>query len=295
MKHSEFVEQLSHKIGFSASPSTMTPVGGGCIHRAECWDFGKEGKVFVKQNSVEAAEMLRTEFDALNVLKANGKVRCPSPIYYECDPKAGAFLVLEHLELVGLNTMSAEALGRDLAELHSVSDNLYGWKEHNFIGATKQLNNEMSSWSEFFWVQRLFPQLKWAGEKGFSFGKITALESSVEKALDSHSPAASLLHGDLWGGNAAAFTDGCPVLFDPACYYGDAETDLAFTEVFGGFPSSFYDAYWEVSGLDAAAYSERKDIYNLYHYLNHLNLFGAGYLGRCQSIISQTLNRYGSK
>jgi fructosamine-3-kinase len=163
------------------------------------------------------------------------------------------------------------ALARMLAKLHRATGPRFGWHRDNWIGATPQINGWRDDWARFFLECRIEPQLALARKNGYS------IEFS-SNLLKNHQPQPSLLHGDLWSGNAGFIEEG-PVIFDPAVYYGDREADLAMTELFGGFPARFYDAYNEVFPLPAG-YETRKHFYNLYHLLNHLNIFGAGYLAQ---------------
>ena len=181
-------------------------------------------------------------------------------------------ILLEQLDLQRNGDWAA--LAQMLAKLHRTTGPRFGWYRDNFIGATPQINSWRDDWAEFFAECRLRPQLALARKNGFQI----ALPSL--KLLENHKPEPSLLHGDLWSGNAGFIADG-PVLFDPAVYYGDREADLAMTELFGGFPARFYEAYDEAYPL-TEGYEARKQLYNLYHLLNHLNIFGEGYLAQVQ-------------
>jgi fructosamine-3-kinase len=183
------------------------------------------------------------------------------------------------------------ALGQQLAHLHRASAARFGWHRDNTIGATPQPNPWTESWIEFWRTQRLAFQLQLAARNGHTGGLQRRGEQLLVRldALLAHDPARSLLHGDLWGGNAAATAAGEPVLFDPACYYGDRETDLAMTELFGGFAPAFYSEYRAAWPLDAG-YGARRDLYNLYHVLNHLNLFGGGYRAQAEGMIERLLS-----
>ncbi len=208
-----------------------------------------------------------------------------------CQGQAGeqAFLVLEHLELRGNGDYAA--LGHSLAKVHSISGESFGWRRDNYIGRTPQLNRRSPSWSDFWREARLGPQLELARKNGCGkslLRKGAQLAEAVPGLLSEHAPAASLLHGDLWRGNAGFLADGTPVLFDPAVYRGDREADLAMTELFGGFPQAFYSAYAEVSP-PAQGYAVRKTLYNLYHVLNHANLFGGGYAAQAERMIERLL------
>jgi len=235
---------------------------------------------------------LEAEAEGLAALRATGAVRVPATLADD-DPSR---LALEWLELRPLDARSAAALGTALAALHraAVPDALagrYGWNRDNFIGATPQSNAPSTSWVAFFREERLVPQLARAERNGYR-GTLQDAGARLVEALDgllgSHAPPPSLLHGDLWSGNAGALPDGTPVVFDPAAYVGDREADLAMTELFGGFPSTFYAAYREAWPLDQG-YALRRELYNLYHLLNHLNLFGGGYLARCERTITRLL------
>jgi fructosamine-3-kinase len=228
---------------------------------------------------------LDAEADGLAALRATKTVRVPS--IHGLDDRG---LALEWLDLRPLDARSGAALGTALAALHRVPQERYGWSRDNYIGATPQLNVWCPSWTEFFRDRRLRPQLERAAAGGYASLQRNgeSLLARIGMLLADHLPAPSLLHGDLWGGNAGALPDGTPVIFDPAVYVGDRETDLAMTELFGGFPARFYAAYREAWPLDQG-YALRRELYNLYHLLNHLNLFGAGYLARCESTIAGLL------
>jgi len=164
-----------------------------------------------------------------------------------------------------------------LAHAHRKPGPRFGWARDNRIGSTPQKNAWCDDWSEFWRTRRLEEQISMARTRGFD----VAMPSL--HLLKERKPQPSLLHGDLWSGNAG-FTKEGPVVFDPAVYYGDREADLAMTELFGGFPREFYKAYNETFPLDAG-YEKRKHLYNLYHLLNHLNLFGGGYLGQVKATL----------
>ncbi|MBD2021882.1 fructosamine kinase family protein, partial [Leptolyngbya sp. FACHB-36] len=165
----------------------------------------------------------------------------------------------------------------------------FGWERHNTIGSTPQMNLWTSDWSQFWAEQRIGYQLKLADRRGGHFPKGAQLLSAIPALLEGHTPQPSLVHGDLWSGNAAVTSAGEPVIFDPATYFGDREVDIAMTELFGGFPADFYRGYSAVYPLDAG-YQQRKPLYNLYHILNHFNLFGGGYASQANRIIEQLLS-----
>ena len=187
------------------------------------------------------------------------------------------------------------ALGAEVAALYRVSEPRFGFAADNFIGATPQPNGWCDDWPEFFAARRLRHQLALAAANGHG-GRLTArgarLVEVVGAFYDSYRPRPSLLHGDLWSGNRGALADGTPVLFDPAPYYGDREADLAMTRLFGGFGAPFYAAYDAAWPPDPGARA-RVGLHNLYHVLNHLNLFGAGYAGEARAMIDGLLTEAG--
>jgi fructosamine-3-kinase len=247
-------------------------VSGGCIHR--CFRVIIAGKLrFLKLNDARHADAFAAEADGLEALSSAG-VRAPAPI--RTGTTGGqAYLLLAFLDLRASGDYAV--LGRMLAALHRAPAERFGWRRDNYIGSTPQENGWCEDWQEFWIERRLRPQLALAARNGFS---LSLPELNV---LEGHKPKPSLLHGDLWSGNAG-FTPQGPVLFDPAVYCGDREADVAMTELFGGFPRAFYRAYEEALPLEAG-YEKRKHLYNLYHLLNHLNLFGRGYLGQVDSTL----------
>jgi fructosamine-3-kinase len=249
------------------------PASGGCIHDCYRVTIGGEPR-FLKLNDAVQADAFAAEADGLNALKAAG-MRVPEPRAHGSAP-GHAYLLLEYLQLGGRRDFAA--LGRMLAASHRHAGARFGWQRDNYIGIAPQPNGWCDDWAQFWRERRMKPQLEIAAQKGFAFET-----SGLFDQLDDHRPQPSLLHGDLWSGNAG-FTAHGPVVFDPAVYYGDREADIAMTELFGGFPAEFYSAYDSVWPLEAG-YRRRKPLYNLYHLLNHLNLFGAGYLGQVQATL----------
>ena len=277
--------------GSAARIKTAEPVGGGCIHQA--WRVGDgDTHYFVKTNTVEALPMFEAEADGLAALDAAGTIRVPRKVSAGRTAQQ-AFLVLEHLELCGLGNAAGGRLGEQLAELHRRTgeqpDATYGWPRDNFIGATAQSNQTHRTWAGFFAAERLQPQLAMALRRGMNrplYEQGERIVGNLGAFFLDYRPLPSLLHGDLWSGNAAQLPDGTPVIFDPAVHRGDREADLAMAELFGGFPESFYAAYRATWPLDAG-FETRKTLYNLYHILNHYNLFGAGYLNQARRMIEQ--------
>jgi len=258
--------------------------GGGCIHQSRLLRDG-DRRYFLKLNAAEALDNFEAEFRNLAAIHETAAIRVPRPL--AAGRGAGrAYLILEALDFGPPPDDGWENMGRSLAALHRHGAESFGWPENNFIGSTPQSNRRHRNWAEFFREERLRPQFELAARKGFHFSDSEALLEACARLLAGHRPEPSLLHGDLWSGNAAFLSDGTPVLYDPAAYYGDREADLAFSEFFGGFPQSFYRAYGEAWPL-APGYEARKPLYNLYHVLNHANLFGGGYASQARTMISE--------
>jgi protein-ribulosamine 3-kinase len=265
------------------------PLSGGCINQG----FHLQGdrlEFFVKLNAASALPMFEAEAAGLREIAATRTVRVPRPV---CAGAEGsqAWLVLEYLSLSRSQPRTSAALGERLAAMHRIVQERFGWTRDNAIGSTPQINAPLSDWAAFWGEHRLGYQLDLAARNGYAAvlePRATRLLERLPKLLTGYRPAASLVHGDLWGGNAATTTSGEPVLFDPAVYYGDREVDFAMTTLFGGFSREFYIAYEGVWPLDPG-HRERRDLYNLYHVLNHLNLFGSGYLAQAQQMIDRLL------
>jgi protein-ribulosamine 3-kinase len=268
---------------------SRTGVAGGCIN--ECFVVrGKGRSYFVKLNAPGKADMFAAEAAGLLEIAATQTVRVPQPLCHGESPLA-SWIVLEHLDLRSASGAGMQALGRDLARLHRVSAPRYGWHRDNTLGATPQVNTWNGDWVAFWRERRLGFQLALARGNGHGGALVERGERLLEKLpafFAGYRPVPSLLHGDLWSGNAAMTAEDEPVIYDPAPYYGDREADLAMTELFGGFGRPFYDAYRAEYPLDAG-YASRRPLYNLYHVLNHLNLFGGGYGAQAGRMIDQLL------
>jgi len=281
--------ELTRLTGSACASRPQHRVGGGSISECYRWD-SRAGALFVKLGAAASGAALAAEAAGLEELARTHTVRVPRVLATGHTPTA-AFLALEWLEPGPRTGVSEQRLGEALAALHAVSAPRYGWSRDNTIGSTSQVNTWSEDWVEFFRERRLRPQL----ERALSGGYAPLLAAPGERLLESlprllagHSPAASLLHGDLWGGNWFASAGGEPAVFDVAVYYGDAETDLAMTRLFGGFGAAFYRAYEELRPLAPGA-EQRCELYNLYHVLNHANLFGGGYVGQARAMIDALL------
>ncbi len=263
-------------------------VGGGDI--AAAWRLDtSEGPVFLKTMSAHEAFMLEAEAEGLAAIADSRAIRTPA-VLGQGATDSESWLALEWLDMGPLHGQSEQDLGRQLAAMHRHTAERFGWHRDNTIGRTPQPNPWTDNWVEFFREHRLRFQLELAAQKGFRGSLATdgeRLAESLGSLFAGYAPIPSLTHGDLWGGNAAA-VDSEPVIFDPAVYYADRETDLAMTRLFGGYGRGFYAAYEEAWPLDSG-YAVREKLYQLYHVLNHLNLFGGGYLGRAESLIGELL------
>ena len=262
---------------------------GGCISRSLVLR-GQDGRrFFVKLNQAARLSMFEAEAAGLAELAAAEAVRIPLPLTHGVAADQ-SFLVIEWLDLGHAGNSSWAQFGEQLARLHRKSRRAFGWYRDNTIGSTPQANSETLDWVEFYRDQRLRPQLELAARNGATkrlLNDADRLLSHLGGFFSSYQPQTSLLHGDLWSGNVG-FSAALPVLFDPAVYYGDRETDLAMTELFGGFPAAFYAAYQAAWPLDKG-YAVRKLLYQLYHLLNHFNLFGEAYVQQSQRAINRLL------
>jgi fructosamine-3-kinase len=264
-------------------------VGGGSINRCVQW-VASDGPLFVKLASESHRGMFEAEAEGLRELERAGAVRVPRVLGLGI-AEGTAFLALEWIEFGSARAGTEAALGAQLAALHRTTAPQFGWHRDNTIGATPQRNDWTADWVEFFARQRLDFQINLAersGHGGHWLEQGRRLCERLGALFAGYAPPPSLLHGDLWGGNWAADAAGAPVIFDPAVYYGDREADLAMTHLFGGFGREFYAAYQSAWPLDPGA-GARRDLYNLYHVLNHLNLFGGGYRGQAERMIERLL------
>jgi len=281
------------ETGLEFDGTGARPVGGGCISAA--WELGSSaGPVFLKIHAGGDSGMFEAEAAGLVLLGGATGLRAPGVLGFGT---AGddAWLLLEWIEPGPPRGDTEAALGRGLAAQHRTSAERFGWERDNWIGATPQDNTPTANWADFFALNRLGVQLDLLEVSGIGGGLVARgrrLVEGVPALLSGHAPSPALLHGDLWGGNWATDTDGQPFVFDPAVYFGDREADLAMTRLFGGFGPAFYAAYEAAWPLPEGA-SQRRHLYNLYHVLNHVNLFGAGYLRQADSMVAGLLAELG--
>ncbi|WP_038248299.1 fructosamine kinase family protein [Ghiorsea bivora] len=289
-------QSLAEVLGQDIQLDTWQSVSGGSIHQA--WHVHSQcgQQFFVKTNLANKYHTLEAEYLGLQTLHDHISPENPLHIpklYTLASNEQYSWLILEYIEFGQQTPASQTALGQGLALLHQQTAPQFGFEADNVIGENLQTNGWTKDWLSFWAEQRLGTQFKLAAQHGFYNSlqdEAEQLLSLLPQLLQGHQPIPSLLHGDLWAGNAAADTKAKPFIFDPAVYYGDRECDLAMTTLFGGFSADFYAAYNHVYPLDNG-YEQRKDLYNLYHILNHANLFGGGYIGQSQSMMQQLISQ----
>lgn len=272
-----------HNITFD--PGAVSRVTGGDIARSfRC--RGSGGSYFIKLQAQAEMNVLAAEAEGAMALSETGALRVPAVYGIGISPP-WAYLILEWVDFGNPTEYAQQRLGAALAALHRTTTAEHGWPRPNFIGATPQMNQPLEDWPEFYRQRRLLPQLALANSHGFATvaQRGMALVPNLDKLLD-HGPAPSLLHGDLWSGNWGVDQAGQPVVFDTAVYFGDRETDLAMTRLFGGFSAGFYAAY-ETTWPLPVGWRDRLPAYQLYHVLNHLNLFGGGYVAQAVGLIDE--------
>lgn len=274
---------LGHRIESARS------LAGGCIAHATRIDTSG-GPFFLKWEQGNGA-VLEAEALGLEALAAAGSgLAVPRVVSVRTDEEGLATLILEWLEPGEADPESWSQLGAGLAALHDYSSHRYGFEGDNFIGRLPQMNRWATDWPTFFLERRLVPQIDRARDAGrWEPAWDASFDRLAQRLRDllPERPQASLLHGDLWSGNVLFTRGGVPAIVDPAVYFGDSDTDLAMTELFGGLAPRFYDAY-RSTRPSAPGYEERREIYNLYHLINHLNHFGRSYAGA----VGRILDRY---
>jgi fructosamine-3-kinase len=279
---------ISTAIGQKFSIDSLNSITGGCINATYVVNDGNR-YFFIKMNSAGSLFMFEAEYQALLELANSNTIHVPHPVNTGLYEKH-SWLVMEYLPLH--NNGNHHKLGEQLAAMHRVTRASFGWDRDNTIGSTPQTNTPGDDWLDFFRDRRLQYQLRLAAAKGHT-GSLQKAGAALLDCLDDffigYKPVPSLLHGDLWSGNYAFLENNDPVIFDPATYYGDRETDIAMTELFGGFTTEFRASYEACWPLDSG-YETRKLLYNCYHILNHLNLFGGGYAAQAENLILRLLS-----
>jgi fructosamine-3-kinase len=309
--------RISEVTGEKFSIDNRRSVSGGCINQGYAISSSSSRTYFAKINEASQVAMFEAEALGLQQMRATQTIRLPEPICWGTEGTC-AYIVLEWLDLGGRRgDLTWQEMGRKLAEMHKyippspplliggedvdsallrVSKEVdpvllrrrFGWDINNTIGSTVQINNWTANWAEVWAEHRIGYQLKLAKSRGGHFPQGERLLKLIPELLAGYEPKPSLVHGDLWGGNAGVTSAGEPVIFDPAAYFGDREVDIAMTELFGGFSAAFYRGYSQVWPLDSG-YEKRKTLYNLYHILNHFNLFGGSYESHANQMINRIL------
>lgn len=278
-----YLQQIESILGESVVSSGV--LGGGCIADSRKIVTASGRQFFLK--SGYSGKMFPCEANGLREIAKAGVIRVPEVVAADSD-----FLLLEYLERGNKKPGFFEEFGRSFAHMHRHTAPQFGFYEDNFIGATPQVNlpegEEAADWTAFYFNKRLLFQYRLAERNGYATDALrqgfVRLEKTIRHILKDSSEKPGLLHGDLWGGNYLCTAQGDPALIDPAVYYGHREADLAMTRLFGGFSPSFYEAYQQEYPLPEG-WEHREDIYKLYHLMNHLNLFGRGYLGDVERIL----------
>ncbi|MCR4579901.1 MAG: fructosamine kinase family protein [Treponema sp.] len=315
--HTSLAQALVSLFGNSVAITQTDRLSGGDINKAYGLTLNTGDHIFMKANAKSNADFFTAEVAGLSAIESTGAIKTPGILCTGTDNGEDigySFLLLKFIKSAKPRSDYWETFARELAALHkadtkkimNADDNTtppsqdsaapaapapgvgkFGFFQNNYIGSRAQDNTKSDSWISFFRDSRLAPQFK-AADSYFTpqdRNQITKLLDHLEDFL--LEPARpSLLHGDLWSGNVMCGPEGKAMLIDPASYIGHAEVDLAMTELFGGFPESFYQAYREVNPLEPG-YENRRDLYNLYQLLNHLNLFGPTYLGPVLSIVDE--------
>lgn len=284
----EIETRLSQHLGSPQTIASRQELSGGCINQAFSIKTGRE-RWFVKINASSLAPMFAAEAAALKEIAETRTIRVPTPLI-QGQFEDRAYLILEYIEMEPLS--SPARFGEQMAKLHQHHQTHFGWHMDNTIGSTPQLNKANSDWVSFFRHQRLGYQKQLAQKKGAPHSLISAverLEDELNQFFTDHPAFPSLLHGDLWSGNWSSDAHGEPIIFDPASYYGDHEADLAMMELFGHPGAAFFSAYADILPIDPG-YQTRKVLYNVYHILNHFNLFGGGYASQAQRMCEQLLS-----
>lgn len=285
----ELGKRISTVTGKPFVLKTKESVRGGCINTAYRLQ-GTDQHYFVKFNKADCFAMFESEVEGLLELAASNTVRVPHPVCWGVIANQ-AYLVLKYLDLQPVDENAMVLLGQQLAYLHKTINPTFGWHRDNTLGTTPQINVVHTDWILFWRQHRLKPQLDLAAKNGYGGSLQRNGERLMERftaLFENYHPTPALLHGDLWIGNVGCTLNRQPVIYDPAVYYGDRETDLAMTELFGGFSPRFYQAYQDIYPLHEG-YPLRRQLYKLYHILNHLNLFGSSYLKQAEQVIDNLL------
>ena len=299
-------EAITTLFGADIRVDSSRPIYGGDINESFCISLSDGSAVFMKCNALKNLSFFEAEAKGLEALQETGTIGVPKALAIGAVRKyRKSFLLMDYLEAAPKIPGYFEVFGRELAALHRADCSRFvtegrqpeenavsfGFTSDNYIGASPQKNTPKENWLTFFRDCRLLPQMKMADR--YLDSRMRKQCGRLLEHLDSYLTEPefpSLIHGDLWSGNAVCGPDGKAWILDPAVYVGHFEAELAMTELFGRYPASFYEAYHEVNRIDSG-YEGRKDLYNLYHLFNHLNLFGGSYKGSVQRILDKYVGR----
>lgn len=283
----EIAGKISAETGGPFEIARIANQGGGCINDTVRLDGANGSSWFIKSNTGADISVFESEFDGLKSIADTKTIHVPKPLCLG-EAQGQAWFAMEFVELVGAKTGSQEQLGRQLASLHKIKQPHFGWHRDNTIGSTNQQNSKSDDWVDFWREHRLGFQLRLAEKNGGSFCGANELNEGLDALFEDYEPQPSLLHGDLWSGNVSFAKNGEPVIYDPACYFGDREAEFGIINMFGGFTDEFYQGYTSVWPFDVG-FENRLPLYELYHALNHFNIFGSSYGASCQGLIDRLL------
>jgi protein-ribulosamine 3-kinase len=286
----EIAGKISAETGCPFEIARIANQGGGCINDTVRLDGADGSSWFIKSNTGADISVFESELDGLKSIADTKTIRVPKPLCLG-EAHGQAWFAMEFIELVGAKTGSQEQLGRQLASLHKIKQPQFGWHRANTIGSTPQQNPNSDDWIDFWREHRLGFQLRLAEKNGGTFSGADELSESLDTFFEDHEPQPSLLHGDLWSGNISFAKNGEPVIYDPACYFGDREAEFGIINMFGGFTDEFYQGYNSVWPFDVG-FENRLPLYELYHTLNHFNIFGPSYGASCQRLIDQLVKNF---
>lgn len=299
---SAIAESISFETGMNFNIQQRHEVAGGDVNIAYVVEGianpnikngvynSTQKKYFVKINNKDKLALFDAELDNLKHITNLTPFQTTTPITLGTTLDK-SFFVLDHKCISLSRTENWYQLGKQLADMHlNTTHGQFGWHQDNYIGNTLQINRWQSNWRTFFSEQRIGWQLQLLAEKSIKIGDINHIIKICHDLLLHHNTKPCLVHGDLWQGNVG-FVNSQPIIYDPACYYGDREVDLAMTELFGAFPNEFYQGYEQAYPLDNG-YHQRKMVYNFYHILNHVNMFNHDYLEQAKSTLARIISEY---
>lgn len=280
------LEDILRQLGDPSPILEQKPLSGGDINEAY-YVKTREQEYFAKQNRNVSPYFFQAEARGLELIRATESIHVPKVYHYDENERGDTWLVLEYIPGSSSSALTTERLGERLSRMHARGGEGYGFDQPTFVGEILQENGMTPSWAAYYRDERLLPQLRRAEDSGKLQGERRKRAFHLIEHLDKwipDKPGSSLLHGDLWAGNWMAGPDDTPYLIDPSVLYGDRLMDLSFTELFGGYPPNFYDAYHEQFPIPDY-YEDVKPLYQLFYLLVHLNIFGEAYGGAVDRVL----------